>query len=189
MIYQKKEEPLASFFVVLGFLAALVMLATVTSFGQTESPEGAPDTVSQTEVKKDVAPEVKPAVLQPVFSEYKGIVIGMPADEVREKIDKKPKIEDKDGFYYVFSDNESMQIVLDENKKVKVISIIYSGGNANAPTYEAVFGKDVSLEPGADGRVYKLIRYPESGYWVAYSSGAGEKPTVTVTIQKLWDAK
>jgi hypothetical protein len=189
MIYQKKEEPLTSFFVVLGFLAVLVVFATVTSFGQTVNPEGAPDSVSQTEVKKDAVQEEKPAVLQPVFTEYKGIVIGMTADEVRDKINKKPKIEDKDGFYYVFSDDESMQIVLDENKKVKVISIIYSDGNANAPTYEAVFGKDVPLEQGADGRVYKLIRYPQSGYWVAYSSGAGEKPTVTVTIQKLWDAK
>ena len=189
MIYQKKEHSLTSFFVVFGLLAALVMLATVTSFGQTESSNSAPDTVSQTEVKKIAPQEEKPAVLQPVFTEYKGIVIGMSADEVREKIDKKPKIEDKDGFYYTFSDDESMQIVLDENKKVKVISVIYSDGNTNAPTYETVFGKDVPLEPGADGRVYKLIRYPESGYWVAYSSGAGEKPTVTVTIQKLWDAK
>ena len=189
MIYQKREESLTSFFVVLGFLATLVMLATATSFGQTESSNAAPDTVSQNEVKKDVAPEARSAVLKPVFTEYKGIVIGMSADEVRDKIDKKPKIEDKDGFYYVFSDDEAMQIVLDESKKVKVISIIYADGNANAPTYEAVFGTDVPREPGTDGRIYKLIRYPESGYWVAYSAGAGEKPTVTVTIQKLWDAK
>ena len=113
----------------------------------------------------------------------------MTADEVRDKIDKKPKIEDKDGFYYIFSDDESMQILLDENKKVKVISIIYSGDNSEAPTYEAVFGKDVPLEQSADGRVYKLIRYPESGFWVAYSSGAGERAPVTVTIQKLRNAQ
>jgi len=189
MIYQERKNALTSFFVVLGFLAAMVFLATVTSFGQTANPDATSDAVSQTEVKKDSVEAVKPAVLQPVFTEYKGITIGMTADAVLEKIDKKPKIEDKDGFYYVFSDDEAMQIVLDENKKVKVISIIYAGGNSNTPTYEAVFGKDVPLEQGADGRVYKLIRYPESGYWVAYSSGAGDKPTVTVTIQKLWDAQ
>ncbi len=189
MIYQEKKSSLTSFFVVLGFLAAMVILATVTSYGQTAGSDSTPDTVSQTEVKKEPVEAVKPAVLQPVFTAYKGIAIGMTADEVRDKIGKKPKIEDKDGYYYVFSDDESMQIVLDENKKVKVISIIYTGSSRSAPTYEAVFGKDVPLEQSADGRVYKLIRYPESGYWVAYSSGAGEKPTVTVTIQKLWDAQ
>jgi len=185
MIYQEKKHSLTSFFVVLGILLALVLLAALTSFGQTANPDATLDTISQAEVKKDSVEETKPAVLQPVFTEYKGVTIGMPADEVRDKIDKKPKIEDKDGFYYVFSDDESMQIVLDENKKVKVISIIYSGENTDTPTYEAVFGKDVPLETSADGRVYKLIRYPDSGYWVAYSSGAGEKPTVTVTIQKM----
>jgi hypothetical protein len=189
MIYQEKESSLTSFFAVIGFIGALIVFATINSFGQTVSSDSTLSNISQNEVKKEAVQEVKPAVLQPVFTEYKGIAIGMTADEVRDKIDKKPKIEDKDGFYYVFSDDEAMQIVLDENKKVKVISIIYSGDITNAPTYEAVFGKDVPLEPGADGRVYKLIRYPESGFWVAYSSGAGEKPIVTVTIQKLWDAK
>jgi hypothetical protein len=189
MIYQEKNSSITSFFVVLGLLGALILLATLSSFGQTVSPDKEPNAESQNEVDKTAVQEVKAAGLQPVFTEYKGITIGMTADEVRDKIDKKPKIEDKDGFYYVFSDDEAMQIVLDENKKVKVISIIYSGGSSNTPTYEAVFGKDVSLEKSADGRVYKLIRYPDSGFWVAYSSGAGEKPTVTVTIQKLWDAQ
>jgi hypothetical protein len=165
-----------------GVILAFVLLMTISGVAQTNA-------VSQTNVKETPVEKEKPAVLQPVFTEYKGVAIGMTADEVRDKIDKKPKIEDKDGFYYVFSDDEAMQIVLDENKKVKVISIIYSGGSSNTPTYEAVFGKDVPLEQSADGRVYKLIRYPKSGFWVAYSSGAGEKPTVTVTIQKLWDAQ
>ena len=189
MIHQEKKNSLTSFFVVLAFIGALIALATVTSFGQTVSSEATPTAVSQNELDKKAALEVKPAVLQPVFTEYRGIAVGMTADEVREKIGRKPKIEDKDGFYYVFSDSESLQVVLDENKKVKIISIIYTEGNANAPTYEAVFGKSVPLEPAADGRVYKLIRYPESGFWVAYSSGAGDKPTVTVTIQKMWNAQ
>jgi len=182
MNYEKSERfELRSFVAVVFFLGLICCLSAV-SFGQTEA-------TAQNEIKKDVVNEVKPAVLQPVFTEYKGITIGLTADEVRDKINKKPKIEDKDGFYYVFSDNEAMQIVLDENKKVKVISIIYSGENSGAPTYEAVFGKDVPFEKNPDGRVYKLIRYPESGYWVAYSSSAGENSTITVTIQKLWDAK
>jgi hypothetical protein len=182
MNYEKSERFELRSFVAVVFILGLICCLSAVSFGQT-------DATAQNEIKKDVVKEVKPAVLQPVFTEYKGITIGLTADEVRDKINKKPKIEDKDGFYYVFSDNEAMQIVLDENKKVKVISIIYSGENSGAPTYEAVFGKDVPFEKNPDGRVYKLIRYPESGYWVAYSSSAGENSTITVTIQKLWDAK
>jgi hypothetical protein len=182
MNYKKSELFEIRSFVAVVFILGLVCFFSAVSFGQTDS-------MAQNEVKKDAVQGEKPAGLQPVFTEYKGVVIGMTADEVRDKIDKKPKIEDKDGFYYVFSDNEAMQIVLDENKKVKVISIIYSGEKSGAPTYEGVFGKDVPLETSADGRVYKLIRYPQSGFWVAYSSSAGDNPTVTVTIQKLWDAK
>lgn len=169
---------LAAFVIIL----TVVLLSTIRGVGQTTN-------VSQNESQTKVAAEEKPAVLQPVFTGYKGISIGMTSDEVRAQIDKKPKIEDKDGFYYVFSDDESMQIVLDENKKVKVISIIYSGEKSKAPTYEAVFGQDVPLETSPDGRIYKLIRYPQSGFWVAYSSAAGENPTVTVTIQKMWNAQ
>lgn len=182
MNYKKSEGFENRSFVAVIFILGLICCLSAVAFGQT-------DAMAQTEVSKDVVKEEKPIVPQPVFTEYKGITIGLTADEVRSKIDKKPKIEDKDGFYYVFSDNEAMQIVLDENKKVKVISVIYSGENSGAPTYESVFGKDVPLEKSADGRVYNLIRYPESGFWVAYSSSAGEKPTITVTIQKLWDAK
>jgi hypothetical protein len=172
-----------SFIAVVFILGMICFLSAVSTSAQTEA-------TAQNEVKTDTVQTEKPATArQPVFTDYKGITIGMTADEVRGKIDEKPKIEDKDGYYYVFSDNEAMQIVLDENKKVKVISIIYSGENSGAPTYESVFGKDVPFEKNPDGRVYKLIRYPESGYWVAYSSSAGENPTITVTIQKLWDAK
>ena len=183
MNYQKSERFETRSFVAVIFILGLICVLSAVSYGQTDA------VMAQNDGKKDAVVEEKPAALQPAFTEYKGVTIGLTADEVREKINKKPKIEDKDGFYYVFSDNEAMQIVLDENKKVKVISVIYSGANSGAPAYEAVFGKDVPLEKSADGRVYKLIRYPESGYWVAYSSSAGENLTVTVTIQKLWDAK
>lgn len=168
---------------ILAAIITLVLFMTITGDAQTNN-------VSQNNVTEaSVQQEEKPTVMQPVFTEYKGIVIGMNADDVRAKLDKKPKIEDKDGFYYVFSDEEALQLVLDENKKVKVISIIYSGESANAPTYESVFGKDVPLEKSVDGRIYKLVRYPDSGFWVAYSSGAGENPIVTITIQKFWNAQ
>jgi len=46
-----------------------------------------------------------------------------------------------------------------------------------------VLGED--LKPGSDGRVYKLIRYPQARYWVAYSRTAGDSPTVSITLQRM----
>ena len=77
------------------------------------------------------------------------------------------------------------QIRLNKDKKVRLISITYTNDNKNAPKFEYVFGTSVKAEPGADGMIYKLVRYPEAGYWVAYSRTAGEKPSVTVTMQKF----
>lgn len=144
---------------------------TTNAVAQNPTPQTEPETAAKT-------------VLMPVLTNYKEIKIGMTADEVEDKLGK-PKIEDKDGFYYEFSDGESAQIVLDRDKKVRVISIIYSG--ENAPKFEDVFGKDVAIETQPDGRIYKLVRYPEAGFWVAYSRTGGENPTVTVTMQKMLD--
>lgn len=181
MLEKIKDTYGVTYLVILGAIIGLVLLMTITGTAQTNA-------VSPNDAKTSAVREENQMTLQPVFTEYKGIKIGMTADEVRRQIDKKPKIEDKDGYYFVFSDDEAMQIVLDENRKVKVISIIYSGEN-NAPAYEKVFGTEVPLEKNPDGRIYKLIRYPQSGFWVAYSSSAGENPTTTVTIQKLWNAQ
>ena len=145
-------------------------------------------TAPQTETTKtDDRKAAQQTVLQPVLTEYKGIKIGMTAQEVRDKFDKKPKIDDKDGFYYVFSDEEAAQIRLDKNKRVRLIAVTYSGGDA--PKYEDVFGTDVPLKEGENGKIYKMMRYPQAGYWVAYSRTAGDKPVITVTMQKMRGAK
>lgn len=140
--------------------------------------------VAKTQPVKSDAQETKAAALMPVLTEYKGIKIGMTADEVRETLNEKPEVADKDGFYYEFSSNESAQIMLDADKKVRVIAVIYRD-NSVAPKYEDVFGKDVPLETMPDGRVYNLVRYPDNGFWVAYNRTAGDSPLVTVTIQKM----
>jgi len=31
----------------------------------------------------------------------------------------------------------------------------------------------------------QLNRYPEAGYWVSYNRIAGDKPIVTITVQKM----
>ncbi|HSK71907.1 MAG TPA: hypothetical protein VK892_09450 [Pyrinomonadaceae bacterium] len=119
----------------------------------------------------------------PVIKDYKGVKIGMTADEVRQKLGEA-KSEDKDGFFYVFSDTETAQIMLDGDKKVRVISIDYNGEHQNPPKFEDVFGKNAKPEAKPDGAIYKMVRYPDDGVWVAYSRLAGDKPMISITINK-----
>ncbi len=183
-MFYEKESAGTSYKKTFGMVGMLIFLLSTVVFGQMTTP-------TPTETAKPAATMPKSAqktVLQPVMTDYKGIKIGMTADEVRDKLDAKPKVADKDGFYYVFSDDESAQITLDKNKKVRVISVTYSGKDA-APKYEDVFGKDISLAEKPSGRIYNLVRYPEAGYWVAYNRSAGNSPTTTVTMQKMRQTK
>jgi hypothetical protein len=120
--------------------------------------------------------------LMPVFTNYKGITIGMSADEVRQKLDHlKDKGVKQD--FFVFSNNESAQVFYDKKGMVQAISIDYMGNESNPPTAMAVLGEDPTAK--ANGAVYKLIRYPAAHYWVSYSRTAGDSPLVTVTMQKM----
>lgn len=65
---------------------------------------------------------------------------------------------------------------------MQAISINYVK-DRSAPTAVTVLGEEVQAQ--TDGSVYKLVRYPEAGYWVAYSRTAGDSPLVTVTIQQI----
>lgn len=124
-------------------------------------------------------------VLTPVFTEYKGISIGTNEAELLERIDSQPTLESKDDYFYVFSEEESAQFVVDAERKVKVISITYSGNDSNAPTYEDVFGKDVAIKMTEDGNVYNIVNYPDAGFWCAYYRSSGDNAMVTITIQRL----
>lgn len=167
-----------SLIVVLSFWTA------TTAFGQTtDNTQTAAATAMQ--IEKSATPK---AVIMPVLQNYKDIKIGATADEVRDKLGKAV-IDDKDGFYYEITDDEMTQIRLGKDKKVRLISITYTSENKNAPKFEDVFGAGVTAEPSADGKIYKLVRYPQAGYWVAYSRTAGEKPSVTVTMQKMRNVK
>ncbi|MDQ3749118.1 MAG: hypothetical protein M3367_08925 [Acidobacteriota bacterium] len=148
----------------------------VPAFGQTA--ENTQTATTQIADKKS-----ETTVPMPVLTEYKGIKIGTTAEEVRDKLGKA-KIDDKDGFFYDW-DEEMAQIRLDADKKVLLVSITYSDKNENTPKYADVFGAETPVPIKPDGSIYNLVRYPEAGYWVAYSRTAGEKPTVTVTMQKL----
>ncbi len=154
----------------------LLLGLIVPAFGQaTENAQTATVQIAEKKSEK--------AVLAPVLIDHKGIKIGTTAEEVREKLGKA-KIDDKDGFFYD-SDDEMIQIRLDADKKVRLVSVTYLNENKSAPKYADVFGSEIPVAEKPDGSIYNLVQYPEAGYWVAYSRTAGEKPTVTVTMQKL----
>lgn len=118
----------------------------------------------------------------PIFKDYKGVSIGMSADEVRQKLGR-PQVQDKTEDLFLISDGELVQVVYDNDGKVSAVSITYSSKNGAAPTALSVLGEDVAA--GTDGRVHKLVRYPMVGYWVAYSRTAGDAPIVSVTMKKM----
>ncbi|HEX7332765.1 MAG TPA: hypothetical protein VF290_14775 [Pyrinomonadaceae bacterium] len=118
---------------------------------------------------------------EPAFKDFKGVRIGMSADEVAEKLGE-PAVKDENEGVFLISDVEMVQ-VLYKAGGVSAISVTYSAEHTNPPTPLAILGEDVAAD--ADGRIYKLIRYPESGYWVAYSRTAGSAPVVSVTINKM----
>ena len=116
----------------------------------------------------------------PPYHEYKGVRIGMLADEARKKLGDPADKSDKQDFY-VFGDNETAQVFYDAEKKVYAVSVIYTGGNG-APSCKAVIGTEAEAKP--DGSVHRKVDYPKAGFWVAYSRMAGDSPLVTITMQK-----
>lgn len=118
----------------------------------------------------------------PVFKDYRGVQIGMSADDVRKKLNGV-----KDGGpgqdFFSYSERESAQIYYDSNRKVMAVSVDYFGAESNAPLPTAVLGEDLQAKP--DGSMYQLKRYPDAGYWVSYNRTAGDKPIVTITMQKI----
>ncbi|MET0623453.1 MAG: hypothetical protein ABW250_10780 [Pyrinomonadaceae bacterium] len=118
---------------------------------------------------------------EPPFSAYKGVRIGMTAEEARKLLGSPTEKDDKQDVYS-FNENESCQVYYDATKKVSAVSITYFGGKA-VPTAKAVLGDEV--ETRQDGSVYKLIRFPKAGYWVSYTRTSGDAPMTIIAIQKL----
>ncbi len=121
------------------------------------------------------------AATQPLYTEYKGVRLGMTAAEARAKLGA-PMLKADDGDFYIFSDKETLQIVYDVVHKVATISVDYTDG-IGAPDYKAVVGGE--LEQTANGSFYKLVRYESQGFWVSYNRSAGPVVVVTITIQKM----
>ena len=158
---------------IFGGLVSILLFGSA-AFAQTS---GTPPVKVQTPLAKTRA-----SVLHPRTTEYRSIKIGTTADDVREKLGKA-EILDKDGFYYRFSNDEFAQIRVDPRDKVRLIAVTYSG--EKAPKFTNVFGDEIKIGAEPDGSIYKLVGYPDAGYWVTYSRSAGEKPTITLTMQGL----
>ena len=147
---------------------AVVMAFGIVTFGQ-ELPEAH-------------APAM-PAVA-PFLSELKGISIGMSPDEVLKRLGK-PKASDKSGMLFSLAKNELAQIGLGPKGMVRTIALIYEDGNENAPDLEDIFGPAVDVAKNEDGSVYKMVRYDNVGFWLAYSRTGGEDPLTTVTMRRI----
>ena len=147
-------------------LATILTLLLIGAIAYGQRPSGAATNLSATQ--------------QPLFSEYKGIRLGMTASEVRAKLgDPTLKADDQD--YYVISQTESAQFAYDKAQKVVTISIDYTG--PGSPDYRNVVG--ASIDQKEDGALYKMVRYETQRFWVSYSRTGGASPTVTITIQKM----
>lgn len=119
-------------------------------------------------------------VQQPLYREYRGVRLGMTAAEARAKLGE-PELKTDDQDFYVFSANETAQIVYAE-QKVVTISTDYNGG-VGAPDYKSVVGEGLLERP--DGSLFRMVRYDSERFWVSYNKSASVMPVVTITIGKM----
>jgi hypothetical protein len=116
------------------------------------------------------------------FKEYRGVQLGMLADEVRKKLGS-PKDKGEEQDFFVFGESETAQIVYDQTHKVITISADFLTAGDTVPTAKQIFGSDV--EAKADGSVYRMVRFPKAGYWLSYNRTGGSTPMTSVTLQKI----
>jgi len=117
---------------------------------------------------------------QPLYREYRSVHLGMTAAEARAKLGE-PAMKSDEQDFYVFSANETAQIVYTE-QKVVTISTDYNGG-VGAPDYKGVVGEGLLQRP--DGSLFRMVLYDSERFWVSYYKSASVVPVVTITIGTL----
>lgn len=118
---------------------------------------------------------------EPPFHEYKGVRIGMAAEDARKLLGNPTDKDDKQEVF-AFSDDESCQVYYDATKKVSAFYVTFSGSKA-PPTAKAVLGEEP--EAKQDGSFSKLIRFPKAGYWLSYTRTSGDAPMTIIVMQKI----
>jgi hypothetical protein len=116
-------------------------------------------------------------IQQPLYREYRGVRLGMTAAEARAKLGE-PAMKSDEQDFYIFSANETAQIVYSA-QKVVTISTDYARG-VGAPDYKSVVGEGLQQKP--DGSVFKMMIYDPERFWVSYNKSASVEPVVTITI-------
>jgi hypothetical protein len=117
---------------------------------------------------------------QPLYREYRGVRLGMTAEEARAKLGV-PAMKSDEQDYYVFSAYETAQLVYAE-QKVVTISTDYTSG-MGAPDYKSVVGEGLLQRP--DGSLFRMVLYNSEGFWVSYNKSTSAVPVVTITIGKM----
>jgi hypothetical protein len=157
------------------FLAGLIMVLVCITAGVSSSANAQAR-------KAGMAFAKDTTIQQPLYSEYKGVRLGMTSQEAHAKLGP-PAIKSSDQDYYVFSDIETAQIGYDAAHKVVTISVDYLRG-IGAPDYKAVVGGELETSPS--GSLYRMVRYESLGFWVSYNRTTGSVPMVSITIQKAF---
>ena len=118
---------------------------------------------------------------KPAYRDYKGVSIGLTADECRAKLGDPTDKGDTQDFYSV-NDKQTVQVYYGPDKKVSAVVVTYLDPSG-APPPKSIFGSDVEAKP--DGSMHRLERYPKAGFWLSYSRTAGDSPLVVVTLSKI----
>jgi hypothetical protein len=121
------------------------------------------------------------AAVEPLLREYKGVTLGMSAGDVRAKLGE-PEEKGEAMDFFVFSEQERARVYYREGSANAIIAT-YIGKSSGTPTPLAVLGTEIEAKP--DGSLYKMVQYPQAGYWVAYSLIPGDSPMVMITMQKM----
>ena len=82
---------------------------------------------------------------QPVFSDFKGVRIGMPTEEARKKLGS-PRDKGDEQDFYVFNDTQAVQVFYDKTKTVTAISIDFMSGANQIPAAKDVVGSDLEAK-------------------------------------------
>jgi len=157
MLYARTRRPALS-------ASALTLLAALALLPAALAQKPAPDAPKE----------------EPHFREYKGVRIGMTADEARKLLGNPTDKDDKQDFYS-FNEKESCQVYYDDTKKVFAVSVTYLA--EGAPAAKSVLGAEADAKQ--DGSVYKMIRFPKVGYWVSYTRTSGEAPMTIIAMQRI----